>query len=584
MRFDTLFLTAALLGTALVPAFPLAAAHAQLPETGRDELFESMANQVIQGYLRANPETATQLGDHRYDGLLSDYSAPSLHKQITLARRARLALAAIPADALSQANQVDQAILLDKVDEYLYQLEEARDWQRNPMLYNPGAALDGLLSRDFAPLPQRLASVKARLLAVPNLLGQARANLANPPRLYTETAIRQLQGTLALIRNEVTEAASRAGLKDDLAPAQAQAAQALEAHLAWLKADLLPRSNGDFRVGRERFQRQLRFALNEDLPLDALFARARAGLKATQAEMAQVAAPLFAAWFPGRQEADPKVVIKAVLDRLGGQHPGNDTIVAVATRDLQTATAFVRDHNLVSVPAEPVRVIVMPEYQRGVAVAYCDSPGALETHGATFYAISPTPADWSAARAESFFREYNDAMVQDLTVHEAMPGHYLQGAHANAYRGGSPVRMVCASGPFVEGWAVYMEQTMARAGYGGPEVRMEQLKMRLRATLNAILDQGVHVRGMTEREAMDLMVNEGFQEEGEAAGKWVRACLGATQLSTYFVGATALDDLRAAAVARAAAEHVPFDEKAFHDRLLSFGSPAPRFARLLMGL
>lgn len=584
MRLDTLLLTSALLGAVPAPALPLAAARAQLPESGRDELFESIADRVIQGYLRANPETATQLGDHRYDGLLSDYSEASLRKQATLARRARMALAAIPASALAQANQVDQAILLDQVDAYLFELEEARDWQRDPTVYNPGWALDGLLSREFAPLPQRLASVKARLLAVPNLLGQARANLVNPPRLYTETAIRQLEGTLELIRHEVTEAATRAGLKDALAPAQAEAARAVEAHLAWLKADLLPRSNGEFRVGRERFARQLRFTLNADLSLDDLLARAQASLKATQAEMATVAAPLFAAWFPGRQEADPKAVIKAVLDKLTEQRPDNGTIVALATGDLKAATDFVREHRIVSVPAEPVRVIVMPEYSRGVAVAYCNGPGALETQGTTFFAISPTPKDWSSARVESFFREYNNAMVANLTVHEAMPGHYLQGAHANAHHGGSPVRMVCESGVFVEGWAVYMEQTMARAGFGGPEVRMQQLKMRLRAILNAILDQGIHVRGMTEREAMDLMVKEGFQEEGEAAGKWVRACLGATQLSTYFVGATAMDDLRAAALAKAAADHTPFNEQAFHDRLLSFGTPAPRYLKLLMGL
>jgi uncharacterized protein (DUF885 family) len=175
-------------------------------------------------------------------------------------------------------------------------------------------------------------------------------------------------------------------------------------------------------------------------------------------------------------------------------------------------------------------------------------------------------------------------MVQDLTIHEAMPGHYLQLAHSNAYKATSPVRVAFTSGLFAEGWAVYMEQAMARAGYGGPEVHMQQLKMRLRVIINAILDQKIHTANMTREQALELMVHEGFQEEGEAVGKWNRACLGSTQLSTNFVGASEMDDIRAAAEAKALAAHQPFDPKGFHDQLLSFGSPAPKYARLLMGL
>jgi hypothetical protein len=369
------YLTPLLLGALLAPAGILGAA----PEQDRNELFESFAKQIIEGYLRANPEAATQLGDHRFDGQLSDLGADSRRQQVVLAKRARMVIESIPDQALSRANQVDKAILLDKIGEYLFDLEEGRSWENNPMVYNPGGALDGLLSRDFAPLPERLRAVQSRLQAVPAMLATARLNLVNPPRIYTETAIRQLQGTLGLVRDDVTAAATQAGMKDQLAPAQAQAAKALEDFIGWLKADLLPRSNGDFRVGKERFAKQLRYTLNSDLSMAAILQRAEAGLKATQAEMATVAAPLFATWFPGRKESDPKVMIKAVLDKLTELRPNNDTIVGLATEDLKTTTEFVRAKGLVSVPAEPLKIIVMPEYQRGVAVAYCDSPGGLET-------------------------------------------------------------------------------------------------------------------------------------------------------------------------------------------------------------
>ncbi|MBS1766136.1 MAG: DUF885 domain-containing protein [Acidobacteria bacterium] len=549
-----------------------------------DAAFEALAGRILDGYLRLNPETATQLGDHRFDDRLSDLSPAGLAAQRDWAKAQLAALSAIPESSLSVGNQVDRAILRDQLDGALFQIDDLKQWQWNPLTYNPGDAVYSLLARDFAPLPVRLKAVKARLLLIPGLLDAAKANLKHPPRIYTETAIQQFEGALAMVKEDVGASAAEAGMKEDLAPAQEQAAKAIEQFIAWMRSDLLPRSDGDFRIGKEHFRKELRFTLNSDLSMEEILKRAESQLKATQAEMYQVAKPLFEAYFPGRDERDPKVVIKAVLDKIAEKRPTNGTIVALATADLKQATDFVRAHNLVTVPTEPVKIIVMPEYQRGVAVAYCEAPGPLEAHGSTFFAISPTPKDWKPARVESFFKEYNEAMVQDLTAHEAMPGHYLQLAHSNASKAPTLVRSVFTSGLFAEGWAVYGEQLMARAGYGGPEVHMEQLKMRLRVIINAILDQKIHTQGMTEQQALDLMEHEGFQEEGEAVGKWRRACLSSTQLSTYFVGASEMDDIRAAAEAKAAAEKRPFDLQAFHDKLLSFGSPAPKYAKRLMGL
>jgi uncharacterized protein (DUF885 family) len=211
-------------------------------------------------------------------------------------------------------------------------------------------------------------------------------------------------------------------------------------------------------------------------------------------------------------------------------------------------------------------------------VAYCDPPGPLETANVpTFYCISPTPADWSAERVESFYREYNDDLVRNLTIHEAMPGHYLQLAHARRYRGTSKVRALGFSGPFVEGWACYAEEVMTAAGYGGLPLRLQQLKTAVRSTLNAIIDQMVHCSDMSEDEAMAMMVMRGFQEEGEAAGKWRRALLTSTQLSTYFVGY-----MEISGIGRARPDGVSLCE--WHDRMLAHGSPPPRHLRTLLGL
>jgi uncharacterized protein (DUF885 family) len=211
-------------------------------------------------------------------------------------------------------------------------------------------------------------------------------------------------------------------------------------------------------------------------------------------------------------------------------------------------------------------------------VAYCDPPGPLETADVpTFYCIAPTPADWSPERVESFYREYNDHMVRNLTVHEAMPGHFLQLAHSRRFRGSTRARALGFSGPFVEGWAVYTEELMADHGFGGLPVRLQQLKMQLRMALNAVLDQLVHCEGLAEADAMAMMTRRAFQEEGEAAGKWRRALLTSAQLSTYFVGYAEVS-----AIAKARPEGTSVRD--WHDAMLAHGSPPPRHLRTLLGV
>jgi uncharacterized protein (DUF885 family) len=221
----------------------------------------------------------------------------------------------------------------------------------------------------------------------------------------------------------------------------------------------------------------------------------------------------------------------------------------------------------------------MPEFQRGYAVAYCDSPGPLERHLDTFYAVSPIPDDWTDEQAVSFLREYNTRGILDIAVHEAMPGHYVQIWHANRYP--STLRAVLSSGSFVEGWAVYAEEMMVEQGFRAddPLYRLTQLKVQLRTITNSIIDQAIHVDGMSREEMMQLLTETAFQEEREAAGKWRRAQLGFTQLSTYFVGFQEHLETRAAAQQRAGAD---FDLKRYHDGVLAFGSPPARFARQLL--
>ncbi len=457
----------------------------------------------------------------------------------------------------------------------------------NPLVYNQSLAqgLYVLIAREFAPPEERIPNLRKRMEGIPHVIAQAKANLKHSPKIYTETAIEQTQGAISFVREGLGPVLDRAPqMKKDIAALQEETAKALEDYKKWLTDDLLPRSDGDFRIGEEKFRKKLRFSLASDLSMEEIMQRAQADLAATQTAIYETALPLYKKAFPkadAKSLADKKKVTTAVLDKLAEAHPTDETIVGYAQKTLAEATAFTKKKNLVTVFDQPLDIIVMPEFHRGQSIAYCDSAGPLEKNGKTFYAIAPTPADWSQERKDSFFREYNNYMMQDLTIHEAMPGHFLQLSHANKFSAPTLVRAIFRSGTFIEGWAVYAEQFMAEAGYGAPEVKIQQLKMRLRVVCNAILDQSIHTKNMSEQEALDLMMKEGFQQEGEAVAKWKRARLSSTQLSTYFVGATEHLGMRERAKKKDGAK---FDLKKYNDTVLSFGSPPAKYVSELMGL
>ena len=547
-----------------------------------DQKFEQLANNYVEKMLEMNPEFATDQGDHRFDNLWNDYSLKGIQEGLQVDKTYLDSLNAINSGKLSETNRIDYQILKHQFKYNIFSTDTLREYEWNPRIYNFGGGIYALIARDFAPLKDRLQNVKERLKGIGAIIEAAKTNLKNPPKIHTETAILQNKGNISLVTVDLDKfLAEVPELKDEFKPIQKNTVAEIEAYGKWLEKDLLPRSTGDFRIGDEKFRKKLAYALDSDITKEELLQSAEEDLKKTQNALYETALPLFRKYFPNIDDAGKKEVIKGVLDKLAEDHPTNETIIDLAKKTTETTTQFVREHNLVSVPDEPIKIIVMPEFMRGVAVAYCMPPGPLESNKETFYVISPTPKDWTSKRVESFFREYNNYMLEDLTIHEAMPGHYLQLAHSNQFKAPTMIRAIFWSGPFVEGWATYAEQLMAEEGYGGPEVKMQQLKMRLRLLINAIIDQKIHTEGMTEQEAMDMMMNEGFQEEGEAAGKWRRACLSSTQLSTYYIGNMEMNDIRNRYTKKMGGQ---IDLKKLHDTMLSFGSPAVKYVKQLMGL
>ncbi|MEO3775308.1 DUF885 domain-containing protein [Micromonospora sp. B11E3] len=537
------------------------------------ESFPVLAENVVDALLDSRPQLASWAGDHRADDRLPDLSAEAVAADRAMLTDAANALSELDPDSLDIEERVDHALLSALVDRELFESTEIRAYEWDPLRHNPGPLLHALLARPYAPAEVRLTHLAGRLAAVPDALATARATLRDMPRVHAETAVGQFTGTAALIRDEVPGLLAEApALYDRVEPAATAAIAALEEFVAWLRAGVAADAAGrDPRLGRRLWEARLWHALDTELGAAEVLRRAWANLDRVTAEIRETAVELVGG------PADDETVRRA-LDLLAAEHPDDATIVDLASVALDEAADFVRAHDLVTLVDDPCVIQEMPEFARGVAVAYCDAPGPLETAALpTFYCIAPTPADWPAARVESFYREYNDHMIRNLTVHEAMPGHFLQLAHARRYAGGTRVRALAESGPFIEGWAVYAEELMAKLGFGGLPVRLQQLKMQLRMTINALLDQLVHCEGLPESEAMALMTERGFQEEGEAAVKWRRALLTSTQLSTYFVGYSEVAEI-------AALRPAGVSVREWHDAMLAHDCPPPRHLRALLGV
>ncbi|MGI8879605.1 MAG: DUF885 domain-containing protein [Jatrophihabitans sp.] len=538
-----------------------------------------LAEDVLQSAAKSDPGLATFLGDHRFDAELPDPSPSARDRRIAGVQRQLSDARRLAAGELGLAERVDVETLATRLSDELTQVRDIREPDWNPMLHNPGAALNALLTQDFAPLPERLRSIQGRLEATPAYLAAARGRLTDMPGVFVQTARMQLHGLRRLCETDLPQLAAGSALRDAVSDAAATAVAAVDVHLGWL-ADAQPAAREEVRLGEQAFAAKLGWTLDTELAPAELLSHA-------EHELDRVTEQILAAagQFAGDARPDAATV-RRVLDELGREVADDQTILTVCREALAEATAFVHDRELMSVPDEPITVIELPEIDRGIAVAYCRAPGPLETATLpTEFAVSPTPEDWSAERVQSFYREYNVHMLHNLAVHEAMPGHALQ--LLTARRTGTPVTRTWGNGAFIEGWAVYCEELMAEHGYrrdvsdrAAKAVQLQQLKMQLRTTINTILDIRYHCADLSEAEAMALMTGAGYQEDGEAAGKWRRVQLSSTQLCEYFTGYLEVRSL--AADLRQARPGAT--QSALHDELLSHGSPSARALRLLLGL
>jgi uncharacterized protein (DUF885 family) len=531
-----------------------------------------------------NPVAATQMGDHAHDGELPAIDANARTRQAMMDRELLQALEAIDPGLLTRDNQVDYALLKNAVEYDLWEVETLQPWAWNPQYYNDIASysLYSLVARDFAPWPQRFGHIVERMEKLPAFLAEARRQLdpARVPKVHAETVARQNAGIMEIVNAALLPEVEQSGVdRTRFDAALSNLKDAVAEHQKWLDDVLVPNARGEFRLGPELYDTKMRFALMSPMTRPELKAKAETAFAEARTEMERLART-----FPDCASGDQQQAIECALAKSYARRATRDTLEQTARETLAQATAFTAEKGFVGMPEGPVQVITMPKFYQGNAVAYDDAPGPLEQDLPNYYAVSPIPEDWSDEQAESFLTEYNLYMLHDLSIHEGVPGHYLQLDHSR--RNDNLLRAVLMSGPFVEGWAVYAERVMAEQGYLGGEQTVDgklfaltMLKMRLRSVTNTLLDIGIHTEGMTREQAMELMMQGAFQQEREAAGKWTRANLSSVQLLSYFTGYEEHMALRREAMERWGEE---FDLRRYHDTVLSFGSPPVKYVRALM--
>src|SRR5215471_12735206 len=536
--------------------------------------FEKLTDDFTKSVLALSPVSATQAGYHDHNGtvldeLIDDLSPAGLDAQRRFYRDTQKRLDALPTASLNRQQQADLAILRNTIGGSLLELDTIQSYRHNPTLYVElvGNALYTPFVLNYAPVDARFGHIIKRLGRIPALVDQAKANLVDAPEVWNRVARDENQGNIDLIDHTLRQAAPEA-LKASYDAAAGPALAALK-DLNTFLADTLSKKTSDWRLGKENYAKKFAYVVTGTTP-EQLLADAEKDLQATRMEMATLAAPR---------------TTRQALDEIATHHATRQNFMVEARRTLDQATMFVKERQLVTLPPRSnLQVTDTPEFMRGIyGVGGFNSAPPLQPELGAFYWITPIPKSWTKERIESKLREYNQYGLQQLTIHEAMPGHYVQQEWANELQPTSRrvLRSVFANTPYVEGWGMYSQQLMSDEGYlnNSKELRLTWLKQKLRGLANAILDVRLQTMGMTDQQALDLMINDTFQEREEATAKLQRAQLSSCQLPTYYAG------LRGWLQAREQykqAKGGAFTLRDFHDRSLrESGVPLPQLEKLL---
>lgn len=555
-----------------------------------NEQFEQFKENFLSNYWKANPSHAAYVGLTDYDTLLILPTAENRAKQLANNATLLKELQLFKNKGLSLSNQTDYSLIENRLLSSQWYAKEFKSYAWQPNSYNLGGKFHRLLGNNDLPIAGRLEKIYILLEKVAPYYKAAQQNIDNPTVEHTQLAIGQLQGTVAVFQKNLTDAASAIDTLKALSFTKKAylnridaAKQSVLKYIHWLEKDILPTLSGktarSFRIGKELYNKKFAFDIQSGYTADEIYKKAIQEKKAIHEKMAKITTKLWPKYFETAAPEDNLVATKLLIDKIAQKHVARDSFVVAIKKQLPELVAFVKEKDLLYLdPAKPLEVRETPVYMRGVAGASISAPGPFEKSRPTYYNVTPLD-HYSAEQAESYLREYNHYMLQILNIHEAIPGHYAQLVYSN--QSPSLIKSIFGNGAMIEGWACYTERMMLEEGYGNhqPELWLMYYKWNLRIVCNTILDYSVHVLNMQEKEAIDLLTKEAFQEATEASGKWRRATLTQVQLCSYYTGLTEIYDFREE---RKKAQGKDFNLKAFHEQFLSYGSVPVKEIRKLM--
>ncbi|UTY57335.1 DUF885 domain-containing protein [Massilia sp. erpn] len=555
-------------------------------ERRQDRTFGNVSNQFLSALWRADPELAISVGKYDTAANLTIPDAASRQRQLAFIDDWLERFGKLDARQLSPRQRTDLGLLQNKLNSDRWYLTTFREFEWNPASYNIASPLDFILNTEYAAKPQRLRTLLKRIASVPAYYDAARASISNPTREHTQLAVAQAPGVVAIL-NDIQKEAQASILTSDekqlFALRVAEAKKAVESYAAWLgELDKTLEKTGarSFRIGKELYEAKFGFDIQAGSTGEQTYQKALAAREQLLANMDRISDELWPKYLGDTvKPAERYAKIGMMIDKLSSNHVARENFFPEIRRQIPQLQDWVVKHNLLTLdPKKPLVVRETPEYQRGVAGASIEAPGPFRPQDRTYYNVTPLDKE-TPEQAESSLREYNHWILQILNMHEAIPGHYAQLVYAN--KSPSVIKSIFGNGAMVEGWAVYSERMMLESGYGdnAPEMWLMYSKWNLRSVTNTILDYSVHVLGMNQEQAIDLLTRQAFQTPREAAEKWRRVQLTSVQLTSYFSGFSEIMELREQ---RRQTLGSRFALKDFHEQFLSYGSAPVRVIRELM--
>ena len=568
----------------LAPCLLVSAAAQHLSADGGVQTFNFLADQYFSDvYFHFSPTNGTANGLHQYDTQLEDYSAANIQRQIAALHTYEKKVEAIDPSALDASVAGDRAILLNSIRSTLLSLEVIRPWEKNPDNYSSGITASAfvIMERPYAPADTRLKSLVEREKQMPQVLLEARKNLKNPPHIYTEIALEQLDGDISFFQNDVPSAftdATDADTKAAFAKSNAAVIEALQSYEAWLKSDLLPRSNGDYKLGADTFAKKLAYDEMVDIPLDHLLDIAYADLHKNQVEFARVA-----------KEVDPNKTPQQVLAELATIHPAPDKLLSTFNDTFASLIDFINTHHIITIPSKVEPTLEeTPPFERATTSASMDPPGPFETHSTkAYFNVTLPEKNWTPEHIAEHMSEFNVGTIISTSVHEAYPGHYVQFLWTPQFP--STIRKVLGANTNIEGWAHYTEQMMLDQGYGQPGagaqnereaklIRLGQIQDALLRDARFVNSIKLHTGQFTFDQAVNFFVTDGYQSHSVGLVETKRGTADATYLY-YTLGKLEIMKLRADMMKK---QGSAFNLQTFHDDFMRQGFAPIKIVRKAM--